>query len=83
MVVCLYDDTDHDSAKNDETNVITVKNTLIFSDTLIAYWVEKVSVNSSSTFWQHKNILMWTSVFIVFVLTYFDEESLLLAREAL
>jgi hypothetical protein len=27
---CLYDDTDHDSAKSDETNVITMKNTLIF-----------------------------------------------------
>jgi hypothetical protein len=36
MVVCLYDDTDHDSAKNDETNVITMKNTSIFSDALIA-----------------------------------------------
>jgi hypothetical protein len=36
LVVYPYDDTDHNSAKNDETNVITMKNTLIFSDALIA-----------------------------------------------
>jgi hypothetical protein len=36
MVVYPYDDTDHNSAKNDETNVITMKNALIFSDALIA-----------------------------------------------
>jgi hypothetical protein len=36
VVVYPYDATDHNSAKNDETNVITMKNTLIFSDALLA-----------------------------------------------